>query len=373
MTAKRDLKRRVRQRQARTGESYVTARRRVLAAREEWARRGDALDGGEQTEPGATIERAETTGRAEATGTEETTGRQPKIEPESIGARAAFERAAGAEARAMLQRLTVVADMTPDELSGAGMPVVELHEVTGEARALGFRCRITVYPAVMEACELEMLLAGLRDALVRGAGDTGTARMFDVAFGLPSKEYVRVVPDPVGRITLLRFSVAGRRGPVAIACRLWLSAPTLILRLAADVTGELHGAEDVPMYLPDDLPWSASRSLGYMERELLEQLASLSRMQRPLFVVHEGRRYRVTHDRFVIGRAKGVDLTIRDGMMSRRHAAVVFRNRTYYVKDLGSTNGVYFKGMRIDNKRIDEGDVFVIGGHELRFTYRDER
>src|SRR5687767_13080550 len=31
MTAKRDLKRRVRERQAKTGESYVTARRRVMA------------------------------------------------------------------------------------------------------------------------------------------------------------------------------------------------------------------------------------------------------------------------------------------------------------------------------------------------------
>jgi hypothetical protein len=28
--------------------------------------------------------------------------------------------------------------------------------------------------------------------------------------------------------------------------------------------------------------------------------------------------------------------------------------------------------MRIDNKRIDEGDVFQIGDHELRFTYRSD-
>jgi hypothetical protein len=32
MTAKKDLKRRIRARQAETGESYVTARRHVLAA-----------------------------------------------------------------------------------------------------------------------------------------------------------------------------------------------------------------------------------------------------------------------------------------------------------------------------------------------------
>ena len=86
------------------------------------------------------------------------------------------------------------------------------------------------------------------------------------------------------------------------------------------------------------------------------------------------RRHLVTRNPFVIGRGgKTADLAIRDGMMSRKHAAVIFRNGTYYVKDLGSTNGIEFKGMRIDNKRIDEGDVFRIGTHELRFTYREDR
>src|SRR5207248_844944 len=46
------------------------------------------------------------------------------------------------------------------------------------------------------------------------------------------------------------------------------------------------------------------------------------------------------------------------------------RNGMFYIKDLGSTNGIDYKGMRIDNKRIDEGDVFHICDYELRFTYR---
>jgi len=28
--------------------------------------------------------------------------------------------------------------------------------------------------------------------------------------------------------------------------------------------------------------------------------------------------------------------------------------------------------MRIDNKRIEEGDVFRLGDHELRFTFRPD-
>ena len=66
------------------------------------------------------------------------------------------------------------------------------------------------------------------------------------------------------------------------------------------------------------------------------------------------------------------DLAIKDGNISRKHAAVIRRNGTYYIKDLGSTNGIDYKGMRIDNKRIDEGDIFHLCDYELRFTYRGD-
>jgi hypothetical protein len=79
----------------------------------------------------------------------------------------------------------------------------------------------------------------------------------------------------------------------------------------------------------------------------------------------------ISKEQFVIGRKRaGSDLVIKDGNVSRQHAAIVRRNGAYYIKDLGSTNGVDFRGMRVDNKRIDEGDVFRICDYELKFTYR---
>jgi hypothetical protein len=90
-----------------------------------------------------------------------------------------------------------------------------------------------------------------------------------------------------------------------------------------------------------------------------------------LYLVYNGQRYPVTKDQFIIGRgSKTSDLPIKDGNISRKHAAVIRRNGTFYIKDLGSTNGIDYKGMRIDNKRIDEGDVFHLCDYELRFTYR---
>ena len=90
-------------------------------------------------------------------------------------------------------------------------------------------------------------------------------------------------------------------------------------------------------------------------------------------LVFNSQRIPIEKDQFIIGRgSKTSDLAIKDGNISRKHAAVIRRNGTYYIKDLGSTNGIDYKGMRIDNKRIDEGDVFHLCDYELRFTYRTD-
>jgi predicted component of type VI protein secretion system len=90
-----------------------------------------------------------------------------------------------------------------------------------------------------------------------------------------------------------------------------------------------------------------------------------------LFLIHHGRSYPIRADGLVIGCGREpTELAIGDGSGVPRHAAVIHRNGTYYLKQLESPEGIVYKGMRIDNKRIDEGDVFHIGDHELRFTYR---
>ncbi|MFH0899646.1 MAG: FHA domain-containing protein [Pseudomonadota bacterium] len=90
-----------------------------------------------------------------------------------------------------------------------------------------------------------------------------------------------------------------------------------------------------------------------------------------LFLIYDNQRYPIEKDQFIIGRgSKTSDLAIKDGNISRKHVAVIRRNGTYYIKDLGSTNGIDYKGVRIDNKRIDEGDTFHLCDYELRFTYR---
>jgi hypothetical protein len=118
------------------------------------------------------------------------------------------------------------------------------------------------------------------------------------------------------------------------------------------------GASTPPPHLPGALPFGGTD--GTPAAQTL-----------PLYLVFDNQKYRIDKDQFIIGRGtKSSDLPIKDGNISRKHAAVIRRNGTYFIKDLGSTNGIDFKGMRIDNKRIDEGDLFHLCDYELRFTYK---
>ena len=92
--------------------------------------------------------------------------------------------------------------------------------------------------------------------------------------------------------------------------------------------------------------------------------------RKALYLLFNGQRLPVDKDEFIIGRgARSTDLAIRDGNISRRHAAVVFHDGGYFMKDLGSTNGIEFAGQRVESKRIEDGDVYRLCDYELRFTF----
>jgi hypothetical protein len=69
--------------------------------------------------------------------------------------------------------------------------------------------------------------------------------------------------------------------------------------------------------------------------------------------------------RLTAGRGEGCDLIIRDTTVSREHAAFVLRGETWWVLDLGSTNGTRVNGLRaaehpvVTGDRIELGDVLV--------------
>jgi len=90
-----------------------------------------------------------------------------------------------------------------------------------------------------------------------------------------------------------------------------------------------------------------------------------------LTLVYQGEPHPITKERFVIGRGKqSSDLTLRDPNVSRQHALIELQDGAYFMVDMGSTNGVTYRGQRVARTPIGDGDIFYICDHELLFTYR---
>lgn len=72
----------------------------------------------------------------------------------------------------------------------------------------------------------------------------------------------------------------------------------------------------------------------------------------------------------VIGRDTASDVVLQDGDASRRHASVSVDGPTARVEDLGSTNGTYVNGERLEGARsLSDGDQVRIGSTVIE--YRD--
>ena len=110
---------------------------------------------------------------------------------------------------------------------------------------------------------------------------------------------------------------------------------------------------------------------GGWPQQQTQQPSYAAPQQPPLFLYFNGQRYVISKDRFVVGRgSQGTDLTIRDGNISRKHAAVIYHDGAYFIQDLGSTNGIEYRGAKVDSKQVEEGDLFNICDYELRFSYQ---
>ena len=59
-------------------------------------------------------------------------------------------------------------------------------------------------------------------------------------------------------------------------------------------------------------------------------------------------------------------------MVSREHAQLVLQGDRIVLQDLGSTNGTYCNGLKVDKKELVDGDKILVGSTTiLKFTYHD--
>lgn len=75
--------------------------------------------------------------------------------------------------------------------------------------------------------------------------------------------------------------------------------------------------------------------------------------------------------RVIIGRTPENDLQLDSKYVSRHHCQLTVTAEGTLIEDLNSTNGIYMNGRRVRRHLLSDGDVVVVGKHEL--LYQDER
>ena len=86
-----------------------------------------------------------------------------------------------------------------------------------------------------------------------------------------------------------------------------------------------------------------------------------------------GREFPITKIKVVLGReGGGADVQIDDAGISRQHAEISFDKSSWYLRDLGSTNGTLKSGTKINRATLRHGEKFKIGETTLQFLCEEK-
>jgi hypothetical protein len=86
----------------------------------------------------------------------------------------------------------------------------------------------------------------------------------------------------------------------------------------------------------------------------------------------DGTRHEVQQRRVVLGRSRDCDIQLSDANVSRRHAELRQEGTSYWIVDLGSTNGLEVNGKRVKRAKLRDGDTITLGSTEVTFSRERE-
>jgi pSer/pThr/pTyr-binding forkhead associated (FHA) protein len=117
--------------------------------------------------------------------------------------------------------------------------------------------------------------------------------------------------------------------------------------------------------VPDAEP---AQTMVYRPTEPAEAGADAAEVARETVALVEGTtKHEVSKPVTVIGRSTGCDIKLGDPNVSRRHAELRQEGTSYWIVDLGSTNGLEVNGSRAERAKLEHGDTVTIGESELVF------
>jgi hypothetical protein len=164
-----------------------------------------------------------------------------------------------------------------------------------------------------------------------------------------------------------------------------LSSPRVVMEIDSDLdVGEFGIA--TRMVHPDrrrgeaaDLPADVEpgATMIYKPKTALEPTQAVSPEelgveQELVTLSWNGSSHEVKQRRVVIGRSRDCDIQLADANVSRRHAELRQEGTSYWIVDLGSTNGLEVNGKRVKRAKLRSGDTITVGSTELTFVREAE-
>jgi FHA domain-containing protein len=86
----------------------------------------------------------------------------------------------------------------------------------------------------------------------------------------------------------------------------------------------------------------------------------------------DGTQHEVKQKRVVLGRSRDCDIQLADSNVSRRHAELRQEGASYWIVDLGSTNGIEINGKRVKRAKLRDGDEFTLGSTGVVFSQESQ-
>jgi len=85
-----------------------------------------------------------------------------------------------------------------------------------------------------------------------------------------------------------------------------------------------------------------------------------------------GEMFKVSNNPTIIGRGQTAHIRMMDEGISREHCNIQIEGEHLVLHDLGSTNGTFCQGARVDRHVLEDGDKILVGSSTvLKFTYHD--
>ncbi|MEE8169017.1 MAG: FHA domain-containing protein [Phycisphaerae bacterium] len=86
---------------------------------------------------------------------------------------------------------------------------------------------------------------------------------------------------------------------------------------------------------------------------------------------NSGARFELSDRPMICGREPGLDISLADPQVSRRHFEITLVDGRHHVRELQSKNGVFVNGSQVAQSRLEDGDNVQVGDTILKFRTAD--